>query len=97
MTEHKDTPDLAVKADDWRSIGRVVNDVLVRALTPEQRQAIRDRARKAALALETEATRLWSGRLNLSAEDEATLLKCMDDAAGLTAFADALERKECKG
>jgi hypothetical protein len=66
---------------------------LLGTLTPAARQAIRDRARMAADAMEEEAAPLLE-RPALLIEDLEALNWALEDAGHARALADALERKE---
>jgi hypothetical protein len=66
---------------------------LLGKLTPADRQAIRDRARMAADAMEEEAVQLLE-RPALLIEDVEALNWALEDASHARAMADALERKE---
>ena len=66
---------------------------LLGKLTPADRQAIRDRARMAADAMEEEAIQLLE-RPALLVEDVEALNWALEDASHARALADALERKE---
>lgn len=63
-------------------------------LTEDERRAIRERARKAATQLETEATDLW-GRMGtkLSTDARMAIARSLDQAGELRKMADALEPK----
>jgi len=63
----------------------------LKTLTAAERQAIRDRARAAADAIE-EAAAAWDQELPAAAE--AALWKALEEARHARALADALERKE---
>ena len=66
---------------------------LLGKLTAADRQAIRDRARMAADAMEEEASTLLE-RPALLVEDVEALNWALEDASHARAMADALERKE---
>lgn len=66
---------------------------LLGKLTPADRQAIRDRARMAAEAMEDEVAALME-RPAMLVEDVEALNMALDDAHHARAAADALERKE---
>ena len=66
---------------------------LLGKLTPADRQAIRDRARMAADAMEEEAIQILE-RPALLIEDVEALNWAREDASHARAMADALERKE---
>jgi hypothetical protein len=70
-----------------------INLSLLGKLTAADRQAIRDRARMAAEAMEEEAVPLLE-RPAMLLEDVEALNQALEDARATRALADALERKE---